>query len=316
MSGYYDSDDYYDDGIPMWNYGEVELCLELSEAKQELDKKNDYITSQDQKMRDLQENLESTKAEVRRLNQSVAHKTVLTNSLASRTLQLNNFKKQNVNLQKEKKELHDILGNMVLSHTTSANRTTLSNELKTAQAQIVEHKQAIAELKSYLDLTKLTKKYEELTDAKVQIQKLNHTNSCLNGSLKKSQADVVNLNKLLNKKNGVNDELKWATAELNTSKRTIEENKIEMADKDAIIQVLKGDNRMDKSDGIQLACSICTSEFLQNDNIVATRCGHIYHNDCLRPWLNTCVYHLIHIILLANFVLKNILLTINLYFLH
>lgn len=34
-------------------------------------------------------------------------------------------------------------------------------------------------------------------------------------------------------------------------------------------------------------CSICTSSLEPNDDIKATRCGHIYHHQCLVPWLNS-----------------------------
>ena len=32
-------------------------------------------------------------------------------------------------------------------------------------------------------------------------------------------------------------------------------------------------------------CSICLSEFEENDAIKTLRCGHMFHTECIDPWL-------------------------------
>lgn len=113
-------------------------------------------------------------------------------------------------------------------------------------------------------------------------------------SLKRTKDDVVSLNKAVQGKNALSDQVKSVNAKLNLMKqsvstlnKTIEDNKKEIADKNAIIQALGGENQIDNSYAEKLVCSICTSAFEQSEFIVATKCGHIYHKDCLHPWLNT-----------------------------
>ncbi len=32
-------------------------------------------------------------------------------------------------------------------------------------------------------------------------------------------------------------------------------------------------------------CSICTEDFVENDDVIKTKCDHIFHRDCIKPWL-------------------------------
>lgn len=35
----------------------------------------------------------------------------------------------------------------------------------------------------------------------------------------------------------------------------------------------------------ELACSVCTEDFIENDSVRILPCGHIYHRRCIDPWL-------------------------------
>lgn len=116
----------------------------------------------------------------------------------------------------------------------------------------------------------------------------------MDATLGRTKDDVASLNKSVAGKNALNKELKCVQVKLNKYKKNVEilnqtnkEINKEIVDKNAIIQALRGESIIDDHDVIKLICSICTSKIGQNDSIVATRCGHIYHNDCLQPWLNT-----------------------------
>jgi hypothetical protein len=39
------------------------------------------------------------------------------------------------------------------------------------------------------------------------------------------------------------------------------------------------------SDAKITKCSICTEDFVENDDVIKTKCDHIFHRDCIKPWL-------------------------------
>ncbi len=40
-----------------------------------------------------------------------------------------------------------------------------------------------------------------------------------------------------------------------------------------------------KDEAKNTKCSICTDEFINNDMVVKTKCDHVFHRDCIKPWL-------------------------------
>lgn len=195
----------------------------------------------------------------------------------------------------------------------AANKNILAKQLEAAKADNTKHITKIAELVKCLDTAKsedqtfkeLTVTKKELIEAKDEIKELNEEVKFLDETLRKTKDTVAALNKAVAKKNVISNELKSAKVDLinikknvNSLSQTVEINNKEIANKNAIIQVLSADGTATSSDAVKLICSICTSALIQNDSTVATRCGHIYHNDCLQPWLNTYVNHFTSLILI------------------
>jgi hypothetical protein len=55
--------------------------------------------------------------------------------------------------------------------------------------------------------------------------------------------------------------------------------------------VPEGDGaELDESDGDE-ECSICLTDFAAGDRVSALLCGHIFHRECVMPWIlreDTC----------------------------
>lgn len=244
----------------------------------------------------------------------------LSNRLASVIMDLNDQRAKSDQLQKSNAYISNLYTQMVsekdkckieimdLKRTVNMKQNAnqrpresiaMENEIKELKEALKRTKPCTIASLNNIDNSKETQTHgdaqhsKELNDAKKTIAKLNNENARLNGTLKSTKADVVSLNVAVSKKNALNAELKVVRAQLNIIKKsasilnkTIEENNKEIADQNAIIQALSGESVTNRSDAVTLACSICTSSIEESASIVATKCGHIYHNDCLQQWLN------------------------------
>lgn len=155
-----------------------------------------------------------------------------------------------------------------------------NNELINAKAEIAKLNKKIDELTDHLSATKAT--FAQMHKAASNKTAVTKELASVKSEMNKYKTNADNANKIIET---MNKELALTKKCIDEMVKDLQKKSHFIADRDAVIDTLKSDLSNVNKDTTSIPCSICSSSLSQNDVIVSTKCGHVYHNDCLLPWI-------------------------------